>query len=412
MKYSFIAIALFVSLFFGSSSAFSAESDIATIKKLIRELGDENYRTREKATAALEKAGVPALPFLTEALSDPDLEIAIRAKRIRFKVRAADLLKPRLLDYQAKNKKVSQIIRELNALAGENLIASPDLVPEYIAWRGNVGHDVVISIDAKQKSYWEIVHQVCLQSKNEVGQNWIRSRCTVLMKKGSEGVISTPSGPFYVQHVNSWNCWQQNERYCGLSLRILSEKRLPMLHGHVFATVEEATTEKGEKLEEIKDFHFNSSQDAKHVNWISLTLKAPSANKPAKKLDVLKVRLNVTVAGEKKQASGKIADLSEKNFVKVGDLEVKLRERRERGDCIGILVRKPKHSFSVTPQLTIYDAKKKLCKDANTWSVMDDDDCVLYASNIPDSAAVFTVDYYSFTAVNSILIELKDVPLP
>jgi HEAT repeat protein len=58
-----------------------APVDGEKIKALIRQLGDDSFETREKATLALIAVGKPAVPFLQAAVKNPDLEVARRAER-------------------------------------------------------------------------------------------------------------------------------------------------------------------------------------------------------------------------------------------------------------------------------------------------------------------------------------------
>lgn len=76
------------------------------VQQWIEQLGSEDFRTREKATTALENAGAVAIAPLRTALQSDDPEIRLRATAILQKLqRAADsaerLAAPRLaLDYQ------------------------------------------------------------------------------------------------------------------------------------------------------------------------------------------------------------------------------------------------------------------------------------------------------------------------
>jgi hypothetical protein len=56
------------------------ESDKAKIAALIRNLGDEDFSVREKATAQLVTVGPVASPLLRDAVKDPDVEVARRAE--------------------------------------------------------------------------------------------------------------------------------------------------------------------------------------------------------------------------------------------------------------------------------------------------------------------------------------------
>jgi HEAT repeat protein len=54
--------------------------DPQRLGKLIKELGDDNFRVRIQATEALVGIGPPALPALREALNEPDVEVVRRAE--------------------------------------------------------------------------------------------------------------------------------------------------------------------------------------------------------------------------------------------------------------------------------------------------------------------------------------------
>lgn len=57
-------------------------TELDKIKQLIKQTGDLSYRNREKATMELRAFGSPALPFLRDALENPDPEIARRSSLI------------------------------------------------------------------------------------------------------------------------------------------------------------------------------------------------------------------------------------------------------------------------------------------------------------------------------------------
>lgn len=56
-----------------------SEANAAEIQRLIQQLGDEQFKVREKALAALVRIGPPAAPFLTAAQKSPDVETSRRA---------------------------------------------------------------------------------------------------------------------------------------------------------------------------------------------------------------------------------------------------------------------------------------------------------------------------------------------
>jgi hypothetical protein len=57
-----------------------SDTDLDRIKKLIRELGDDSFETRQNASTKLVEAGAIAVPLLREATKDPDIEVKRRAE--------------------------------------------------------------------------------------------------------------------------------------------------------------------------------------------------------------------------------------------------------------------------------------------------------------------------------------------
>ena len=55
-------------------------NDLARIKKLIVDLGDESFEVRQNASAQLTAIGAPAVPLLKQAIKDPDIEVVRRAE--------------------------------------------------------------------------------------------------------------------------------------------------------------------------------------------------------------------------------------------------------------------------------------------------------------------------------------------
>ncbi len=60
--------------------------DVATVRKLIKELGDPDFRVRQSASLKLSLIGSPALPYLEKAVKSEDREVAIRARRLRQRI--------------------------------------------------------------------------------------------------------------------------------------------------------------------------------------------------------------------------------------------------------------------------------------------------------------------------------------
>jgi hypothetical protein len=73
-------------------------ADVAAVKRLIRDLDDDEYDVRESASAKLALIGEPALPFVEQAAKATDPEVRKRATRLLTEIRALrDLRRKELL---------------------------------------------------------------------------------------------------------------------------------------------------------------------------------------------------------------------------------------------------------------------------------------------------------------------------
>ena len=68
-----------------------AKSDVESIKKLIEELGADEFATRESATEQLARIGLPAYKAVEGAVQHPDREVRYRAERVLGRIRQTDL---------------------------------------------------------------------------------------------------------------------------------------------------------------------------------------------------------------------------------------------------------------------------------------------------------------------------------
>ncbi|WP_254510659.1 HEAT repeat domain-containing protein [Anatilimnocola floriformis] len=66
-------------------------ADAPTVKKLIEELGADEFATREAATEQLARIGLPAYKAVEGAVQHPDREVRYRAERVLGRIRQTDL---------------------------------------------------------------------------------------------------------------------------------------------------------------------------------------------------------------------------------------------------------------------------------------------------------------------------------
>jgi HEAT repeat protein len=98
--------------------AKTAAPDAKQLKKLIRDLGADEFSVREKATQSLSDIGRPALPALREALQQSiDAEVRQRARRIMDSIQTSRkyLLESLKDPDPAQRKEAAEILERLGA---------------------------------------------------------------------------------------------------------------------------------------------------------------------------------------------------------------------------------------------------------------------------------------------------------
>ncbi len=68
----------------------ATQRETQRIKELIRRFGDDDYETREAASAEVRKLGLVAEPLLCAAMDSEDAEVRLRARRTRAQIRSPE----------------------------------------------------------------------------------------------------------------------------------------------------------------------------------------------------------------------------------------------------------------------------------------------------------------------------------
>ena len=114
-KVLLLAVAILVPL---DDPAKAAAPDAKQLKKLINDLGADEFSVREKATQALSEMGRPALPALREALQQStDAEVRQRARHIMNSIQTSTkyLLESLKDPDPAQRKEAAEILERLGA---------------------------------------------------------------------------------------------------------------------------------------------------------------------------------------------------------------------------------------------------------------------------------------------------------
>ncbi len=96
------------------------------IRKLIAQLGHENFRLRELAHKELDAIGEPALPLLAEAMKSMDKEVSQRAtllhQRIAKRAEIAKLLAPTIIELSFQDTPLPKALSEFSQKSGYSIV--------------------------------------------------------------------------------------------------------------------------------------------------------------------------------------------------------------------------------------------------------------------------------------------------
>jgi gas vesicle protein len=97
----------------------AAAADAKQLKKLIHELGSDDFSVREKATQGLTDIGRTALPALREALQSADAEVRQRARRVMDSIQTSTkyLLESLKDSDPSQRKEAAEILERLGGSA-------------------------------------------------------------------------------------------------------------------------------------------------------------------------------------------------------------------------------------------------------------------------------------------------------
>src|SRR5262245_3892664 len=220
----------------------------AEIERMIKDLGSDDWSTREKAGRDLEAKGEFALPAMRRALiATDDPEVQRRLVVLVRKMDYARLVEPKKVTLSVKDQPAAQIFAEITKQTGYRI--------EF----GGGGEDAKYSFEFKNVPFWKAVDTVANTAGYTVYADYGDESIRVYNQNTMNPYVSY-AGPFrfVAQNINSSRSVQLaniskaggNERmneHMNLSFQIHSEPKNPML-GYSQPEVLEAKDELGGSL--------------------------------------------------------------------------------------------------------------------------------------------------------------------
>jgi hypothetical protein len=134
----------------------SADDDADRIAKLVKQLGSTRFAERDRAKRELEALGATALDALRQAARSKDPETSRRAgelvKKMEEKTTLANLLAPKRVRLNVKEKSVIDAVAELSRQSGYSIQVAGDRAA--LANRK-------ITLDTGDTTFWQALDQLC-----------------------------------------------------------------------------------------------------------------------------------------------------------------------------------------------------------------------------------------------------------
>jgi hypothetical protein len=141
-------------------TATAAEKgDAARARRLVAQLGSDDYREREQASRALSELGGPAIRSLQQALGSPDLEVRRRARellpRIELRLVRQRALAPRRVRLRCKDLPVARAVALLARESGNEVVLYD---PKHAL------KDRKVTLDTGETTFWDALDQLCAKA--------------------------------------------------------------------------------------------------------------------------------------------------------------------------------------------------------------------------------------------------------
>jgi hypothetical protein len=153
------------------------------IQRLIEQLGDRDYRARERAERRLVAEGLPALPLLRKALGSKDPEVRRRALRLVPGLEHAALVAPKRINLTVKNQPLRIILEQLSKQTGykiQHMGGAPQMFAPVAAavvgpvppGRAGAPREETFTYNFVNTPFLDVIERLCRDAHLVLQQGW------------------------------------------------------------------------------------------------------------------------------------------------------------------------------------------------------------------------------------------------
>jgi hypothetical protein len=134
-----------------------------TVEQLVEQLGDPDFRKRDRAADLLKAEGLKALPAMKAALKHPDPEVRRRLLDLIPNIETTALLAPKRITLKAKDQSLTEVFNELSKQTGYKFEFPPNNP-------NNPNARVTFELD--NVPFWEAADQIARHTGLGLQQNY------------------------------------------------------------------------------------------------------------------------------------------------------------------------------------------------------------------------------------------------
>lgn len=263
------------------------------IEKLVLDLGNEDWRTREAATKRLrELERAPRAQLVTAARSS-DPEVARRAQGLLERIKNDEVWDPVKIKISAKSRKISAIVKEIAERTDTPLVFGNYLNKE------DYPKDPAVDFQF-EGSTWEAVDKLCaLADARLVPQPWDRNKDYHLLPRKKAMPAPVYSGNVRVS-IERDPVADPRDGFMTVRLKVIGDGCQALIGTYSDHKLIRAVTDSGEVLEQLKYETFSFSPAEEGTRACEAVLKLTLPKMPCTKLTELEVDLLVASLGEQK----------------------------------------------------------------------------------------------------------------
>ncbi len=276
-----------------------AEGEIR-IARLIRELGSDNYEERQRASVALARLGSQTRKQLDDAAKSADPEVRLRAADLIKQIKVRDLWSPSVVTFQCQAEPASTVVARLAALSGNRLLVGD----QYGTFQ-----DTPITLDYPDGPFWEVLDDLCRQSRNHVRSHYDTRNPGLVVVAGTPGQFPTAyAGPVrsritsarrvFIEELDYDELKSEKTHTFQLNLQMMWEDRFRLVSYRSQPELVEAVTDTGVQLSATQPAGSGWNVASQGTHQVSTEMRLHPPATTARALRLLRLKWGLIAVGD------------------------------------------------------------------------------------------------------------------